>query len=213
LLDATTMKPILVLYATREGQTRRIAEHVVATLRSRGAEAETFDVANLREPVALEDHAAAILAASVHAGQHEREMVDFVKRHRAELDRIPTAFLSVSLSEATVEGASYKDEDRAKARADVQGMIDTFLQRTGWRPRRLKAVAGALLYTQYGVIKRLMMRLIVRKTGATDMSRDYEYTDWAALDGFIGDLAAEVAGAERPAASAAPASASAAAAH
>jgi hypothetical protein len=30
------MKPILVLYATREGQTRRIAEHLVATARERG---------------------------------------------------------------------------------------------------------------------------------------------------------------------------------
>ena len=40
-------------------------------------------------------------------------------------------------------------------------------------------VAGALPYTRYGWIKRMMMRRIVAKAGGdTDTSRDYEYTDW-----------------------------------
>ena len=38
------MKPILVLYATKEGHTRRIAEHIAATLRARDQAAEVIDV-------------------------------------------------------------------------------------------------------------------------------------------------------------------------
>ena len=41
------MKPILVLYATREGQTRRIAEHIGAELRTHGFDADMIDAAKL----------------------------------------------------------------------------------------------------------------------------------------------------------------------
>lgn len=71
------MQPVAVLYATREGQTRQIAEQVAAGLRRRGLEAV---MKNLREPDREFDLAkcsAAVLAASVHAGTHEREMIEF----------------------------------------------------------------------------------------------------------------------------------------
>ena len=39
-----------------------------------------------------------------------------------------------------------------------------------------------------------MMRLIVGAAGGdTDTSRDYEYTDWQAVDRFAGALATQVA--------------------
>ncbi len=40
-------------------------------------------------------------------------------------------------------------------------------------------VAGALRYSQYGLLKRVVMRRIAGKeSGDTDTSRDYEYTNW-----------------------------------
>ena len=64
---------------------------------------------------------------------------------------------------------------------------------TGWNATHVHPVAGALLYRQYGVIVRLVMRFIARQTGATtDTSRDHEYTDWEALDRFADELAADV---------------------
>jgi menaquinone-dependent protoporphyrinogen oxidase len=97
------MKPIAVLYATREGQTRRIAERVGEDFRAREFDAR---VKNLRDDTAaihLNDYAGVVLAASVHGGKHEREMVKFVKMHSTELKQLPTAFLSVTLSGAGVE--------------------------------------------------------------------------------------------------------------
>ena len=38
-------------------------------------------------------------------------------------------------------------------------------------------------------MKRRIMRSIVRKEGGdTDLTRDYEYTDWAAVDQFAHDI-------------------------
>jgi menaquinone-dependent protoporphyrinogen oxidase len=197
------MKPIAVLYATREGHTRRIAERLVEALGSAGYAAELSNVAKWRKaPPDFRGCAAALLAASVHGGRHEREMVELVKRYRAELERLPTAFISVSLTEAGAEDEGKPPEHRAHAAAEVKEMIDRFIQETGWHPDRIKPVAGALPYTRYNPFIRLVMRSIVRRQGGdTDTSRDYEYTNWDELVAFARSFAADVgelAGARAP---------------
>ena len=185
------MKPVLVLYATREGQTRSIAEYLAAIIRTRGFATSIFDAAHLPPEFKLEDYSLAVLAASVHQQRHESEIVNFVKKHRAELEAMPTAFLSVSLSEAAVEDDEASRENRAKAAVDVRAMIDEFLEETGWHPSKIKAVAGALMYTKYNFLVRLVMKRIARAAGeSTDVSHDHVYTDWAALDIFVDELTA-----------------------
>ena len=189
------MKSVAVLYATREGQTLRIAEHIAARLRTHGFPVDVLAVArNLSETLDLTRYGATVVAASVHIGKHEREMVEFVKKHRAALERVPSAFFSVSLSEAGAEDASATPERRERASANVNAVTDAFLRETGWKPMRVQPVAGALLYRQYGAIVRLVMRFIARKVGATtDTSRDHEYTDWQALDRLADEFASLVA--------------------
>ncbi len=185
------MKPVLVLYATREGQTRSIAEYLAAIIRTRGFTASVFDAAHLPPEFKLEDYSLAVLAASVHQQRHESEIVNFVKRHRAELESMPTTFLSVSLSEAGVEDDEASRESRAKAAVDVRAMIDEFLDETGWQPSKIKAVAGALMYTKYNFLVRLVMKRIAKAAGeSTDVSHDHVFTDWAALDVLADELTA-----------------------
>lgn len=182
------MKPIGVFYATREGHTHKIAERVADDLRQRGFEAEVRDLRG-EAAIDLKNFSSAILAASVHIGRHEPEMLEFVKQHRAELEAMPSAFLSVTLSEAGAERANATLEEHARFVADVQGMLDRFFKETGWHPHHVKPVAGALLYTKYNFLIRFVMRRIARNAGAaTDTSRDYEYTDWVALDHFVQEL-------------------------
>lgn len=183
------MKPILVLYATREGQTRRIAEHVAATIRAHGVDAQIMDAADPADSIDLTAYEAIVLAASVHTGKHEREMVRFVKQHRHELEQLPTVFLSTSLSEAGAEDAARSESERAGAHAAVERMIEEFFEKTGFRPRTYKPVAGALLYTQYNWLIRLVMKRISKaEGGSTDTSRDHEYTNWVDLDRFVDGL-------------------------
>ncbi|MBX9601704.1 MAG: hypothetical protein K2X35_11885 [Bryobacteraceae bacterium] len=185
------MKPVLIVYATREGHTRRIAEHIAATIRSRGAEAELQHAADLPPEFTPEGYRAAVLAASVHAGKHEAEMVEFVRRHRAALEGMRSVFLSVSLTEAGAEDAARPAGEREKAAAAVQGMIDAFLKETGWHPERVQPVAGALMYSRYNLLMKLMMKWIAKREGAsTDTSRDHEFTDWAALDRLADEVLA-----------------------
>jgi menaquinone-dependent protoporphyrinogen oxidase len=144
------VKAIAVVYATREGQTRRIAEHVAATLRARAFAVDVLDVAReMTEEFDATRYAAVVVASSVHIGKHERAMVQFVKKHRAALERMPSAFLSVSLSEAGAEDVHATAQRRERAAANVKKMVDDFLRETGWSPTHAHPVAGALLYRQY----------------------------------------------------------------
>lgn len=187
------VKPVAVLYATREGHTRRIADRVAGDLRARGFDVEIKNLRNDAATVRLSDYAAVVLAASVHIGRHEREMVKFVKKHRTELQQLPAAFLSVTLSEAGAEMSGKTSEERARFSADVRNVIEKFFEDTEWRPDRVKPVAGALPYTKYNPLVKFVMRWIAKQLGAAvDTSRDYEYTDWIGLDRFAAELADEL---------------------
>ena len=72
-----------------------------------------------------------------------------------------------------------------------------FPEQLGWRAGQVVCVAGRLAYTQYGLLKRFVMRRIAVKAGGpADTSRDHEMTDWDQVRG----LAAELVGVmERPA--------------
>ncbi len=179
------MKPVLVLFATREGHTRLIAEHVSSILQAKGLSAQVICAKEAPRDLDLGRYSAAILAASVHLGKFEPEFVELVEKHRAKLEQIPAAFIAVSMAEATVEDVHASDERRRGAEGEVKQTIERFCQATGWHPEKIKAVAGALLYTQYGVVTRLVMKFIAKSAGApTDTSRDHDFTDWKALARF-----------------------------
>jgi menaquinone-dependent protoporphyrinogen oxidase len=183
------MKPILLIYATREGHTRRIAEHLAATIRTRGLTADVVDAARLPDAFSIANYRAAIVSSSVHKEKHEAKLIDFVRRYKSELEQIPAVFLSVSLTETTVEDPSQSPEARAKAKAGVDRMIQAFLDATGWHPSKVQPVAGALMYTKYNFLVRFMMRRIAQEAGGdTDTSRDHVYTDWEALDRLVDDV-------------------------
>ncbi len=175
------MARILVLYGSTHGHTAKIAEFVGETLRRLGHEAEVVCGAGLAagfDPSAFD---AAIVGGSLHLGRHQACVRDFVIAHRAWLDTVPTAFFSVSL---TAVGT------KPKEKAAAQACIARFLDVTGWRPGQTTVVAGALPYSRYGFLTRLAMRFqMARAGGPTDMSQDYEFTDWAAVERFVRDFA------------------------
>jgi menaquinone-dependent protoporphyrinogen oxidase len=188
------MKPIAVFYATREGLSEQIAEHIGSGLFKHGLE---VDVRNVRYPTNtdLSKYAYVVIAASVHAGHHEPEMVKFVKRHLQELKSVPALFLSISLSQAGVERATANENERARFDSDVHRMLEAFSSETGWYPDRIIPVAGALRYSKYNFFLRFIMRHIAKKAGAeTDTSRDYEYTNWVVLDQCVKDIVKQIGG-------------------
>jgi menaquinone-dependent protoporphyrinogen oxidase len=176
------MMNILIVYATRQGQTGKIARRLASVLRERGDAPTLFDADRADGSLDLERFQAAVVCAPIHAGGYPRSIVRFVREHRALLERGPSAFLSVGLAVAsrTTDG-----------RAETLPIVDKFAKQTGWRPGRVELVAGALQYSKYNFIIRFIMRRIAAKAGGdVDTSRDYEYTDWGALDRFASQFAA-----------------------
>jgi len=172
------MRSIGIIYATREGQTRKVAKHIAADLCRHGFDASVKNIHDEFASIDLSVYDTVILAASVHLGKHERRMVQFIKEHLVELASIPTVFLSVTLSEAGVERHGQTDAARARCEVAVKEVINRFIEETGWHPNRVKAIAGALLYTKYNPLVRFVMKQIAKSEGGdTDTSRDYEYTD------------------------------------
>jgi len=183
---------VAIFFATREGHTRSIAARIAADLELRGAEVDVYNV-RTAGPIDWSSYSAACVAASVHGGAHEREMIAFVRTHRHELERLAAAFVSVSLSEAGAEDAHRPDDQRRRSAADVQRMIETFIKRTGWTPGRTLAAAGALTYSKYNLLIRFVMKRIARQMGAPiDTSRDYVFTDWRAVDRFAAEIAGPI---------------------
>lgn len=175
------MANIAILYGTTEGQTAKVSEYVAEVARDHGYVAETLDIEKLSNDFSLEGYAAAIVGASIHMGEHENYVRDFVKENRESLERVPSAFFSVSLT-----AREHTDE----ARAQTRGYVEKFVEETGWHPDMVGIFGGALLYTQYGFIKRHFMKKISKDMGGadTDTSRDYEYTDWNDVRHFAEDF-------------------------
>src|SRR3954469_6754592 len=117
------MPRVLVLYGSTDGQTRRIAERMTAVLVSQGQEAEIVDSAAPLAEVAPGDFDAALVLGSVRMGKHQQALADFVGKFRLELDAIPNAFISVSLSAA---------RNKPSAQREVAKTFQHFVTRTGW---------------------------------------------------------------------------------
>ena len=172
------MPRILVLYGTTQGHTRKVANAIGDTLRTSGLDVDVVHVDETKPDPSR--YAAVIVAASVHEGGYQKPIVKWIRAHAAALDRLPTAFVSVCLAIL-----SKNDAGRKEAEAIPQRLLAA----TQWHPSTVKVVAGALLYTQYNLFVRWMMkRIVARAGGDTDTSRDYEYTDWDDLRDFAAEF-------------------------
>lgn len=181
------MKPILVAYGTTEGHTRKIAEFIAQRLRAAGREAHLVDTATAAAAQVAPTYAGAILGGSLHQHRHQSSLTHFIRANAGWLNAIPVAFFSVSLSAASSDPAEHDE---------VRRLAEDYLAETGLKAGMLRLVAGALMYTQYDYFKRLLMKMIARREGgATDTSRDHEYTDWDDVARFVDAFLAATQGA------------------
>lgn len=172
---------IYIAYATEEGQTAKIADYIAEVVRAHGHQADTVDIGHTKDDVPA-GYDGVIVGSSIHMGKHDRHAVEYVRHNRDRLEKVPSAFFSVSL-------AAHGDE------AEAEGYVEEFESEAGWHPAQVALFGGALLYTHYGFLKRHVMKKIAGdKPGnlGTDTSRDYVYTEWEGVKQFTETFLAQL---------------------
>ena len=168
---------ILIVYTTSYGQTAKIAGHMADLLIESGAAVTIINAGNHPRDLHAGEFDGAIIGGSIIRGRHQRALVRFVRAHRAMLNAVPSAFLSVSGS-----AASRLKTERAEARR----LVAEFLDETGWHPSLAETIGGAMAYTKYNPILRWVVKRASKAAGgSTDTSRDHEMTDWPQVKRFV----------------------------
>jgi menaquinone-dependent protoporphyrinogen oxidase len=178
---------VLIVYATTEGHTRGVCHRLMQTLVDDGHQVAVEEVP-LDEPYPdPSGYDAVFLAASLHVGRYQSSLVRFARSRHAELDRVPSAFISVSLSAAGLNPEDWEGLETCLARFELE---------TGWKPRATHQAAGAIRYSHYDFFKRLAIQHIAAQRGQkTVRSRDYDLTDYGALTAFCRNFLAQAGGA------------------
>ena len=177
---------LLIVYGTTDGMTERIAEHMAEVVRGAGHLVRVTRADDLRFPSDLADFDGVLVGASLHAGGFQRSVARFVRGHAAALAKRPNAFFSVCLAAAS------RDPRERQAAARIAA---AFPRGLGWIPDRTEVIAGALMFSRYGFLRRFALKRIAQKElGAIDASRDHVYTDWPAVDRFVLDFVAAAGG-------------------
>lgn len=173
------MTRVLVVYGTGEGHTAHVAQALAARLRDRGASTYIADLEEESPDVSGFDGVA--VGGSVHAGKFQSEVREYVKEHADWLNGSPAWFFGVSLSQAGKRAPI--DPENAKKQ------IDGLFEETGWTPRGVLSVGGALKYREYNFFKRSLMKHVAANAGEdTDTTRDWDYTNWQQVDAFADQI-------------------------
>ncbi|CAI1891213.1 MULTISPECIES: menaquinone-dependent protoporphyrinogen IX dehydrogenase [Serratia] len=163
----------LILYSSRDGQTRAIASYIASKLQDT-LRCEVIDLLQA-EQVDLNQYQLVMIGASIRYGHFNPVLDKFVKRHAEQLNRMPSAFFAVNLT-------ARKPEKRSP---QTNAYTRKFLLTSPWQPKQCAVFAGALRYPRYRWFDRIMIQFIMRMTGGeTDTSKEVEYTDWQQVDRF-----------------------------
>lgn len=168
----------LLLYSSRDGQTRSIASNIATTLQG-SVICEVMDI-QLADNIDLREYQQIMIGASVRYGHFHSALERFTRKNHQLLNNIPSAFFAVNLTARKPE----------KCSPQTNAYVRKFLLKSPWQPALCGVFAGALRYPRYRWFDRVMIQLIMRMTGGeTDTSKEVEYTDWQQVTRFAHEFA------------------------
>ena len=167
------MRHLLVVFESRYGQARKIAERIGELARSRGLSASVLRASEIGA-AELRGADAAIVVAPVYDRTYPEEIRKLVLAHGMLLAARRTGFFSVSLGAAARFGL---------VRKGIEKLTRDFFAEVAWHPDVTVSLGGALAYPSYERGMRFAMKGAAAIFGLpTDTSRTHELTDWDALE-------------------------------
>ena len=166
-------KKVLILYASVDGQTKRISNFISEELKKNSVEVVQSEMTAFDSE--LDHYDVVILGSSIRYGVHHASMIEFIEASRERLDQLKTAFFSVNLVARKAE----------KNEADTNPYVIKFFKNTSWKPDLVEVFAGKLDYKKYPFFDRIMIQFIMWMTkGPTDKNTKIEYTNWERVEEF-----------------------------
>lgn len=173
------MSRILLVYATREGQTGKVAARIAKHLENLGHDVALVNAYDTGETGKLNLGAFDLLVfgASMHAGGLEHELVAFITSHKEQIGQQSRSLFVVLLSAATKDPEMHADSLADAHRKVSDQLLVCFDD--------MEFIAGALTYSKYSWPLKWLMKRIAKQAGeGTDVSQDYEYTNWEQVERY-----------------------------
>lgn len=162
---------VLILFASIEGQTRKIARFIETEVRNAGHKATLVDASDMMAEVTFEGFDTVILAAPVHERRHPPNFELLLTASRVDLAARRTLMISVSL------GAAFPELEE-----EAQEYLVEMKSRTHLKPNAEALVAGAVRPSSYGYYETEILRHAILRHQTIDPStQEREFTDWDAL--------------------------------
>ncbi len=165
------MKRILVTYATRAGSTVGAGEAIAQSLRAAG---HTVDLRPIKDVSDVKDYDALVIGSAIHMGNWLPEAMDWPKKNRAALNRVPTAIFSVHM--LNLDDSPASRQARLKYTAPVRALVT---------PKAEAFFAGKMEYAKLAFFDRMIALLVAKLTG----SKEGDYRDWAVIQNWAASLA------------------------
>jgi menaquinone-dependent protoporphyrinogen oxidase len=161
-------KKALVAYASKYGSTGGVADAIGKELCSKDVAADVRLISNAGE---LSSYQAVVIGSPVYRGKWLPEAVDFLKKNRDALSRVPVAYFLVCMSLA-------KPTD--KTQAEVLAYMDPILKAVPEiKPVAIGSFAGALHYANLSGLNKTILKSMGTPEG--------DFRDWAAIRAWARD--------------------------
>ncbi|MBI5445033.1 MAG: hypothetical protein HY900_27960 [Deltaproteobacteria bacterium] len=153
---------VLVVYGTKTGCTRGVAERIATSLAKSGV---AVDLAAAESAVVRPDQRGVVVGSGVRVGKWHEPVRSWVADHAVLLRVMPVSFYTVGLR---IRNPANADE--------VRGYTDELIRETGVRPISLGLFAGWNFPERFSFIERMLLKALKVPTG--------DFRDWKAIEAW-----------------------------
>ena len=164
---------VLVVYASRYGATRGIAERIAGNLNESGHEASAASAKAVSD---LDGYDAFVVGSAVFIGSWMKEASEFVRRNHEALAARPAWLFSSGPVGPTIQQENVRETAVPREIAEFETLI---------RPRGHRVFCGAFDHTRLDFGHRLIYAMPAMKK----LMVDGDYRDWSNIDAWAVEIA------------------------